>query len=165
MSTSPKADPTIYPRLREHMLTSKRPNFEPDAVQIVLMNWHIGNGTATVMAGTDSSGEIYDASVYLSSGGGYIGGGRSYPEVREAAVRAVQLTKDMMGRFSKADTLGLPARGDVAFFATTSEGIYSAVVKESDLRSGASPLAPLGNAMQGIMTGYRTRQQKPPAGN
>jgi hypothetical protein len=165
MSTPPKADPAIYPRLREHMLTSKLPNFEPGALQKVLMDWHVANGTATVLAGTDSAGSTYDASVYLSSGGGFIGGGRSYPEVREAAARAIQLAKEEMHSFSKTETFGLPDREMVAFFITTGDGAYSIVAKEADLRNGTGPLAPLAAAMQAIITGYRMRHEKPPAKN
>jgi hypothetical protein len=165
MSTPPRADPAVYLRLREHMLTSTLPNFEPSAVQKVLMDWHVTNGAATVLAGTDATGSIYDASVYLSSGGGYLGGGRSYPEVREAAIHAVQLAKRMVHLFAKSDSLGLPGREDVAFFITTSDGIYSIVVKETELRNGRSPMAPLGAAMQAIITGYRLRQENPSAKN
>jgi hypothetical protein len=50
MSSPEKADPTMYRKMRDHMLRFKQPGFEPGAVQKVLMDWHVGNGTATILA-------------------------------------------------------------------------------------------------------------------
>jgi len=160
MSTPPRADPAIYRRLRDHMLQLKQPGFGPGAVQKVLMDWHVDNGTVTVLAAADGTG-----SLYFSSGGGFLGGGQGYPEVREAARHAVGLAERLMPQFRKTDSIELPARGSASFFVTTNEGIYTVVAKEADLRNGLGPFAALGNAMQAIITGYRLRQQKAPTKN
>jgi hypothetical protein len=63
MNIPPKADPAIYPKLREHALLKIRlNNLSGDSVHSVLMDWNISNGTATVFATADGT-----ASVYLSS--------------------------------------------------------------------------------------------------
>jgi hypothetical protein len=66
----------MYPRLRTLMLRGSRSKFslaptsKPTEPWGVVMDWGVKNGTATIVAMSDGS-----ASVYFSSGGGYIGGG------------------------------------------------------------------------------------------
>lgn len=147
-------------KLRDNMLQSRQTGFEPEAIQLVFMDWHVGIGTATVMAAVDGT-----ASVYLSSGGGYLGGGQRYQEIGDAAKKAVQLATNLKSQFVKTENFDLPPREDVAFFLKTSDGVYTATVKENGLRTGASSLAALGGAMQAIITGYRLRTSNPPAKN
>lgn len=152
MNAPPKADPAMYRKLRDHMLQSKEAGLEPGAIRIVMMDWHISNGTVTVLAAIDGT-----ASVYLSSGGGYLGGGQRFPEIGEVAKKAVQLAISLKSHFSKTENIDLPSRGDISFFFKTSDGVYTVKVKENDLRTGVSPLAALGGAMQAIITGYRLK--------
>jgi hypothetical protein len=150
MDSSPRADPAMYRKLRDHMLRSKQPNFEPDAVQAVFMDWHVGNGTATVFAAADGS-----ASVYLSSGGGFLGGGQKYPAICNAALHAVQIAVGLLSQFKSTETIDLPPAGDVYFYLTTSSALRIAVAKEANLRAGTDPLLALGAIMQQIVTQYR----------
>jgi hypothetical protein len=150
MDPSPKADPAMYRNLRDHMLRSKHPDFEPNAVQEVFMDWHVGNGTATVFAAADGA-----ASVYLSSGGGFIGGGQKYPAICNAALRAVQIAAGLLSQFKSTETIELPPAGDVYFYLTTSSELHLAVAKEASLRAGTDPLSALGAIMQQIVTQYR----------
>ena len=158
MSTTPKADPAIYRKLRDQMLQSEQPGFEPDAVQAVFMDWNIGNGTATVLAAADGS-----ASVYLSSGGGYIGGGQKYPAIRNAALHAVQIAASLLSQFKSTETIDLPPADDVFFYLKTSRELQLAIAKEADLSDGTDPLASLGATMQEIITQYRLNFPRPPA--
>jgi hypothetical protein len=160
MSTPPKADPTIYPKLREHALQMRIPGVAPDAVQAVLMDWRLGNGTATVLAAMDGTG-----SMYLSSGGGFIGGGQKDPALREAALFAVRLGTILKPRFTKTETFELPAPENVAFYLTTGEGVYTVQANDIAVRSGTDPLTILGAAMQMIVTQYRFIASAPPASN
>jgi hypothetical protein len=150
MSTPPKADPAIYRKLRDQMLQSEQPGFEPGAVQMVLMDWHLGNGTVTVLAAADGT-----ASIYLSSGGGYIGGGQKYPAIRDAALQAVRLATDLISRFNPTESLNLPGADEVFFYLKTSKGVRLAIAREADLKSGQGPLAALGAVMQEVITQYR----------
>jgi hypothetical protein len=140
----------MYRKLRDQMLQSKQRGFEPDAVQAVFMDWNIGNGTATVFAAADGS-----ASVYLSSGGGYIGGGQKYPAIHNAALDAVQIAARLLSQFKPAETIDLPSADDVFFYLKTSRELQLAIAKEANLRAGTDPLADLGAMMQEIVTQYR----------
>jgi len=146
----------MYLELRGQMLQSKLPGFEPDAVQAVFMDWNIGNGTATVFAAMDGS-----ASVYLSSGGGYIGGGQKYPEIRNAALHAVQIAASLLSQFKSTETIDLPPADDVFFYLKTSRELQLAIAKEADLSAGTDPLADLGAMMQEIITQYRLNTPEP----
>jgi hypothetical protein len=157
MASLPKADPAMYRKLRDQMLQSKQPGFEPDAVQAVFMDWNIGNGTATVLAAADGS-----ASVYLSSGGGYIGGGQKYPAIRDAALHAVQIAASLFSQFKSTETIDLPPADEVFFYLKTSNELHLAVAKEADLRAETDPLASLGAMMQEIITQYRLNFPRPP---
>jgi len=158
MSTPPKANPAIYPAMRRNALEMKVP--ETPGVRLLLMDWIVANGTATVLASADGT-----ASVYLSSGGGFIGGGQRYPQIGEAARRAVGLANEALPLAAKTATFDLPKGGDVYFYLKTSEAVYLAIAREAKLRDGSDPLARLGGMMQAIVTGYRLSQPKstPPA--
>ena len=155
MSTPPKADPSIYPRMRENVLRLRLKNCESGAVQIVLMDWHVPNGTASVLASADGT-----TSIYLSSGGGYLGGGQKHPQIRDAARRAVSIAGSLKEHFRKTEQFDLPPREAVAFYLVTDEGVFSAQAIEAEMRTGASALTPLGGAMQSIVTGYRLATAK-----
>jgi hypothetical protein len=157
MSTPPKADPAIYPKLREHALLHVRLNNLPDdSVHSVLMDWRVGNGTTTVLAAADGT-----ASVYLSSGGGYLGGAQKYPAMRNAALEAVRLATGLFPQFNPTESLNLPTTGEVFFYLTTSKDVRLAVTQEANLRAGQGPFASLGGMMQAIITLYR-RNSEPP---
>ena len=153
MSTTPKADPAAYPLMRENALMRLRiKNLPDDAVHIVLMDWNVGRGTATVLAAADGT-----ASVYLSSGGGFIGGGQKYPEIRKAALHAIYLATGSLSQFEKTEKADLPPAGDVYFYLTTSSGVRRAIAKEVSLRDGTNPLSSLGGIMQKIISEYRLK--------
>jgi hypothetical protein len=147
-----KADPAIYSQMRRTALEARLPNMGREAVQVVLMDWHVDKGTVTVVAGADGS-----ASLYLSSGGGYAGGSEQVAAIREAALHAVGLATSLRFYFEKTETSPLPSLGDVTFYITTGAGVSRAVAAEAKLRAGADPLAGLGGAMQRIVTEYRMR--------
>jgi hypothetical protein len=147
-----KADPAIYSQMRRKALETPLPNVPRDAVHQVLMDWHVGKGTVTVVAGADGS-----ASVYLSSGGGFIGGSQKFREIRDAALHAVTLATSLKFHFEWTETTPLPSLGDVTFYIVTAVDVRMAVAPEAKLRAGADALAALGGAMQRIVTEYRLR--------
>jgi hypothetical protein len=153
-----KADPAIYSQMRRHALETHLPNLPRDAVHVALMDWHVDKGTVTVVAAADGT-----ASLYLSSGGGYIGGSEKVPAIREAALHAVALATSLRFHFQRTEASPLPALGDVTFYISTAEGVSRAVAAEAKLRAGADPLAALGGAMQRILTEYRLNFGKKPA--
>lgn len=152
MSTLPKADPAIYQVLRSKVFHGPIPNALDGGVHLVLMDWNVSNGTATVLAARDGS-----ASVYLSSGGGFIGGGQGHPEIRQAALQSINIATGLLSAFSSAEDTTLPVQGSVNFFIRKDQGTFRAIALEEELRAGKSQLSPLGGAMQNIITLYRLK--------
>jgi hypothetical protein len=141
--------------MRRSALELLLPDLPRGAVHIVLMDWHVDKGTVTVTASANGA-----ASVYLSSGGGFIGGSEKIPSIREAALHAVSLATSLRFHFVPTETTPLPSLGDVTFYMTTGQEVCRAVAPESKLRAGADPLAALGGAMQRIVREYRTNFPK-----
>jgi hypothetical protein len=158
MDAPHKADPATYATRRRHALESRLPRTPPRAIQTVLMDFHVDHGTVTVVACVDGS-----ASLYLSSGGGFLGGSQHYPAIREAALHAVGLATTMQCHFEPTETSALPPLGDVTFYVTTGQGVLMAVASQARLRAAADPLAGLGGAMQRIVTEYRICFPKRPS--
>ena len=121
----------IYLRLRQSALENRPQVTGNDLVHIVLMDWKLERGNATVLACADGS-----ASLYLSSGGGYIGGGQKDPAIRDSALLAVYLAGKLLREFRKTETFDLPVAQDVFFYATTIDGVYHARAPIVSLRNG-----------------------------
>lgn len=149
-----------YLGLRNMMLTGSRTKFSlaptssPTEPWGVTMDWSIDAGTATVVAMSDGS-----ASVYLSSGGGFLGGIGQQP-IRDAAKKAVSIAVEVQPQMNKTETFPLSEKGYVRFYTLTDAGVYTTTAPEVDLSKGDSPFSKLGNAMQAIITEYRIFQQK-----
>ena len=118
------------------------------------MDWGVTSGTATVVAFSDGH-----ASVYLSSGGGFIGGAESHESVRNAAKKLVLAASEYnKSEFRRITSYPLPKRGVVSFYLLTDEGVFSENASEIDLSNGRHPLSKLGNAAQDVVTQYRLVQ-------
>lgn len=116
----------------------------------VIMDWGMDAGTATVVAFSDGS-----ASVYLSSGGGFIGGGQSGEAVRKAAKVMVTAAADFRRQTHATTVYPLPRNGEVFFYLLTDRGVFTASAPEAELRGGSHPLSRLGNAAQNVITQCR----------
>ena len=137
--------------LRNMILSSKVEEVSPADRNpaVVIMDLHEGDGITSVMS---SSGG--DASLYLSSGGGMIGGG-GQPNVRKAAlVFAAEAVKHKAGMSPAAD-FPYPAAGKVRFYLRTREGAFFLEAPESELAAGTHPLSGLFRAGQEVITQYR----------
>jgi hypothetical protein len=117
------------------------------------MDWAIPNGSATVVAISDGN-----ASVYLSHGGGFIGG-FAHESVRKAAQLTVAAANEIQPQMHATTTYPLPQPGEVTFYALTDSGVFTASALEADLKNGRSPLSNLSNAAQEVITQYRLMQQ------
>ena len=119
------------------------------------MDWGIPAGSATVVAMADGN-----ASVYLSGGGGFIGGSQSHETIRAAAKKTVEIAEEVQPLMRATTSYPLPQRGQVTFYLLTDAGVFTASAPDEDLRSHRSPLYKLGDAAQTIITEYRLIQQK-----
>jgi hypothetical protein len=114
-----------------------------------IMDWGLTEGTATVVAISDGS-----ASVYLSSGGGFIGGG-AHKAIHDAAQKMVAIAAECQSLTQVTTTYPLPERSEVRFYLLTDAGIFTASAREEELSSHRHPLAKLGDSGQDIITQYR----------
>jgi hypothetical protein len=152
MIPSHKYEPAIYAQVRERALTSPQPpTSESDYIpHVVLMDWIIKSGSFTVLAAADGT-----ASVYLSSGGGYIGGSPSDPAIRLAALNAIKEAGRVIVHTTQAKDHSLPSPGEVRFYFVNALGVFVSTVPETLLRTGNHPFCPLARAMHSIITNYR----------
>ena len=145
----------IYLGLRSQMLQGSRAKFglaptaKPYDAWGVLMDWGITNGTATAVAMSDGS-----ASVYLSSGGGYLGGIVQEP-IRKAAQHAVDAAREFQSKMSPAASYPLPDKRHVTFYVLTDSGVVTASTTQQMLSTHQDPLSKLGESMQNVITQYR----------
>ena len=153
-SAARRPDPSVYLDLRDLALhSSPEP---PDAANkpnepfSVIMDWGLTRGTATVAALADGT-----ASVYLSSGGGFIGGGQSHESIRRLAKQMVKAANEAMPLMKSTSSYPLPRRGQVTFYARASSGIFTTTTSEEELSSHQGPLSKLGDSAQAIITEYR----------
>jgi hypothetical protein len=117
------------------------------------MDWGLAEGTATVVALSDGN-----ASVYLSSGGGFIGG-VSHESIRKAAQKMVAVAAEYQAQTRATTTYPLPQRSQVFFYFLTDKGIFTSSAQEEKLSSHRHPLWKLGDAGQDVITQYRLIQQ------
>jgi hypothetical protein len=151
-----KADPEAYAGLRNLALSSSRIDFglpdpaSPTDPWAVVMDTTFADGNSyTVVAIEDGN-----ASIYLSGGGGFIGG-FSHEVINDAAKNMVRTAGQYLAQMSKVHSFPLPAPGDTAFYVRTDGGIYSATAPEQDLGEGRNKFSPLFYAAQDVVTQYR----------
>lgn len=149
----------VYQGLRNMVLCGTRERFglgptsSPTEPWGVVMDWGVSGATATVMALSDGS-----ASIYLSSGGGYLGGQKE-ESVKSAALQAITVAREFPPQMKKTTDYILPTTGEVVFYLLTDSGVLTASGQEAELRSLDHPLGKLGNAMQNVVTQYRILEE------
>jgi hypothetical protein len=103
----------------------------------VIMDWGMGSATATTV-----SYQTGDASLYLSSGGGVIGGGQ-HPTVNSAAKQFVSLAQTFLDRTIKTETTALPTTDQVKFYLLTNKGIHVGEEQLKNFENRSSEWLPL----------------------
>lgn len=84
----------------------------------VIMDWEMGEGIATTVCY-----QTGDASVYLSTGGGIIGGGQ-HRKVNSAARQFVSLAQSFLDKATQTESTTLPATNEVWFYLLTNRGVF-----------------------------------------
>lgn len=146
---------TSYLDLRNQVLLGSRATFELEISQEkadpwgVIMDWGLETGSVTVVALSDGS-----ASVYMSTGGGHIGG-KSQESIRKAAKKMVGIAAELRPQMRVAKLYPLPKANMLTFYALTDEGVFTSSASVVDVSSQRSPLSKLGNAAQEIITLYQ----------
>ncbi len=120
-----------------------------------MMDWGLATGTATVVALSDGN-----ASVYLSSGGGSIGGAQSHESIRKAGKKMLAVAAECQPQTQATTSYPLPQTGEVIFYLFTDAGVFTASAPEEELRTQRHSLSKLGDAAQNIITQYRLEESK-----
>jgi hypothetical protein len=149
----------VYADLRNLMLLGSRSKFslaptsKPTEPWGVVMDWGVRNSAATVVATVVAMSDG-SASVYFSSGGGYLGGKGQEP-VRIAAQKAVETARAVQLPAQPTTSYPLPEGHGVFFYLLTDAGVFMLRPSEQELNSPNHPLRKMGDAMQGVITEYR----------
>ena len=84
----------------------------------IVMDWEMGGAIATTVAY-----QTGDASLYLSSGGGVIGGGK-HQNVNNASKQFVSLAQTFLDKTTKVKETSLPTTNEIKFYFLTNKGVY-----------------------------------------
>ena len=149
-----KKDAPIFGDLRNQVLAltaeaSGIPPLGTNAVFGVVMDIGFPEGWATIVALADGN-----ASLYLSGGGGVIGG-VGHEKVRQAAIAMNQVADTFVKQTKATISTPLPKPGEVTFYILTTRGILTATAKEEDLGEERDELSPLFYAAQDVITQLR----------
>ena len=94
--------------------------FSTDQTKIygIIMDWDLGEGTATLVSFLSG-----DASVYLSSGGGFIGAGQ-HDNVKKAGIALINKAEKYLNKSTKTEVAPLPEKDGVLFYFLTNKGKF-----------------------------------------
>ena len=149
-----KRNAPIFADLRSNVLAvdaekSGIPTIGSNAVYGVVMDIGFPEGWATIVAFADGN-----ASLYLSGGGGVIGG-IGHDNVKAAAIQMATLANQYISHTTLATATPLPPTGEVTFNILTANGIRTTTAKENDLGEERHILSPLFYAGQDVITQLR----------
>ena len=148
----------VYHDLRNRALsvTTAELGLEPDPkapIHAVIMETGYPEAVATF--GCLGDGTV---SLYLSTGGGVIGGGQQ-ETVRNACVEMLSITneyaQDFIAACEPVSAFPLPGQGEVFFYLVTSDGAYHAQCMEDALAEQRDPFSALFNNCHAVMSEVR----------
>lgn len=136
-----KSPEEAYSFLRNQALFMRRADFQisdpPPEIAIwgALMEWNTSGLTATVLTLIDGT-----TSVYLSNGGGVIGGGEGHEDIREANAEFIRAANQLYQHLKPCESFPSPASGQTIFYALTDSGVLTAEGLDADLAEERHPL-------------------------
>ena len=119
-----------------------------------LMEFDVDGDTATLVAFLNG-----DCSIYLSFGGGTIGGGQ-HESSAAAARRLVRLSEAFLPKLAKTIEQPRPGPGQVNFYVLTTDGILGVTRPEEGLSDGVDEFSELFVAGHDVITQLRLIQQR-----
>lgn len=145
----------VFAKLRALALNAKASDLGLDGMDATaaygaVMDLNISGAHASIVGFVTG-----DASIYLSSGGGFIGG-RPHASVSTAAKAFVEAASTLIARMQAVSAYPLPGAGAAYFYAITPGGVHFAEEQESEFNTNRSLFTPLYAAGQSIITAYRT---------
>ncbi|HYX82745.1 MAG TPA: hypothetical protein VE714_10160 [Gemmatimonadales bacterium] len=160
---SPPPENDVYHKLRNRALnvTARELGLEADPnapIHAVIMETGYPDVIATFACLGDGT-----VSLYLSTGGGVIGGGQ-HESVRSACFELLRITnkyaQDFMAACKRVSTFALPGKDAVFFYLVTSDGVYQAECQEDALAKQRDPFSALFNNCHAVMSELREVEQK-----
>jgi hypothetical protein len=118
------------------------------------MDWEMGGATASTVAY-----QTGDASLYLSSGGGVIGGGQ-HQNVNSASKQFVSLAQTFLDKTTKTETTPLPATDEVKFYLLTNQGIFVGKETMKNFENNSSAWLKLFEEGNNVLTELRKTSEK-----
>jgi hypothetical protein len=115
----------------------------------IVMDWEMGGAVASTVAY-----QTGDASLYLSSGGGVIGGGQ-HENVNIAAKQFVNFAQTFLDKSIKSETTALPEKNQVLFYLLTNKGIYAGKEEMKNFESNSSVWTKLFEEGNNVLTELR----------
>jgi hypothetical protein len=119
-----------------------------------IMDWEMGGATATTVAY-----QTGDASMYLSSGGGVIGGGQ-HQNVNIVAKQFIKIAQTFLEKTVKTDTKTLPNKDEVKFYLLTNKGIFVGQEKMKNFENNTSTWLRLFEEGNNVLTELRKTTDK-----
>ena len=120
----------------------------------VVMDWDVGEGTATLVSFITG-----DASLYLSSGGGFIGGG-GHDKVIKATNNFIKKSESYLDQASLTETTPLPDKDGLTFYFLTNKGKYKATEQMQNIESEKSKWLDLFEEANKLITEIRIVSEK-----
>ena len=120
----------------------------------VVMDWGMDNATASLC-----SFQTGDASLYLSSGGGIIGGGQ-HESVKKAAIEFISKSQTYLANAEATKSTDLPSDKEIFFYLLTNKGTFLTKDKMSNIESKKSQLTNLFDEANKVLTQLRLISDK-----
>ena len=157
--TEKKSEQNPFMDLRNMAFTAKAEqigleNIADDKVYGLITEMSMDAGIASVISFLTG-----DTSLYLSSGGGFIGAGQ-HEKVRKIVAEKIEEFQIYLSKAEKIQEPKLPKDGMVNFNFLTKNGIYSLSENISDLENGNSEFSKLFEDVNEIITQIRLNSNK-----
>jgi hypothetical protein len=120
----------------------------------VLMDWDMKGTTVTTV-----SYQTGDASMYLSSGGGVIGGG-THKNVNRAARTFVNTAQTFIAKAAKTETTKVPGGNMIFFYLLTNNGVFKGQDEMKNFENNTSNWKSLFEAGNQVLTELRLTTEK-----
>jgi len=120
----------------------------------VIMDWEMGGAVATTV-----SYQTGDASLYLSSGGGVIGGGQ-HKNVNSVAKQFVNLAQTFIDKAVRTETNPLPEKNFIKFYLLTNKGIYVGQEEMKNFENNSSAWIKLFEEGNNVLSELRSVSEK-----
>ena len=122
---------------------------DPKQSLCTVMEWKISDATSTLVSVIDGS-----TSIYLSSGGGVIGGG-AHKKVVDVSSVFIKESEKYLDLMKKDMEHILPQQGHVSFYIVTIDGVYKYEGKEEEMTNGKDKFSKLFMNAQNVITELR----------